>query len=286
HRLGLVADPGRDRVARAKAAIDLAARAGITAVALPHGIDAFEPDELGAVLQYAGAKKVRVGPRLRVDPQTTPRHTWTAPPPARNMGIDLGKYGLVPLTFEEQQEVIARIQYWLPHWAAAPVFFVDHPLVTATDVFHGPRLAAGIRRWLEMVARLGVRGVLIDTVEQSEHRRLLKNAPDDNVGFLTESEVAALTAFAGERGVKVLWAGGITLPEAYRFGGLGVFGVYVTTAAAALQPVGKKYRRDPYLVGSREPQPEAVARGKLVLGARVPVGRGATDPAARAGGPR
>src|SRR5262249_53847968 len=62
HRLGLVADSGRDRVARAKAAIDLAARAGITTVALPHAIDAFEPDELGAVVQYADGKKVRVGP--------------------------------------------------------------------------------------------------------------------------------------------------------------------------------------------------------------------------------
>ncbi|HJZ89833.1 MAG TPA: hypothetical protein VKE40_03100 [Gemmataceae bacterium] len=284
HRLGLVADSGRDRVARAKAAIDMAARAGVLTVALPHGFDDFEPDELAAVLQYADGKKVRVGPRLRVDPQTTARHIWTGLVTARNMGIDLGKYGLVPLTFEEQQEVIARVQYWFPHWAAAPVYFVDHPLVTATDVFHGPRLAAGIRRWLDMVSKHGVRVVLIDTVEKSEHRRLLKDAPDDDGGFLTESEIAGLTTFAAGLGVKVLWAGGITLPEAYRFGRLGVFGVYVTTAAATLQPVGKKYRRDPYLIGSREPQPEAVARVKLLLEAGFLVGRGATDLAAGAEG--
>ena len=61
------------------------------------------------------------------------------------MGLELGKYGLVPLTFEDQKEVIARIQYWFPYWCAAPVFYVDYPLVTAKDVFHGPRLGAGIR---------------------------------------------------------------------------------------------------------------------------------------------
>jgi hypothetical protein len=44
-----------------------------------------------------------------------------------------------------------------------------------------------------------------------------------------------------------------------------VFGVYVTSAAAGAGPVGTKYRRDPYLAGSREPRAEAVARVKLLL---------------------
>ncbi|HKB06090.1 MAG TPA: hypothetical protein VKD90_28100 [Gemmataceae bacterium] len=277
HRLGVVAEPGRDRVARAKAAVDLAGRAGINCVAQSGTLEDFDPDELAAVLQYAAERKVRVGPRVRVDPQTTARHVWTGLFTARNMGLDLGKYGLVPLTLEDQREVIIRIQYWFPIWAAAPVYYIDHPLVSADEVFHGPKLAAGIRRWLDMVSKHRVRVVLIDTAKKWEGRRLLKDSADDERGFLTEVEIESLTAFATERKVKVLWAGGITMPQAYTFGRLGVFGVYVTSAAAAVAPVGKKYRRDPYLVGSREPEPSAVARVKILLEAGFLVGRGATE---------
>ena len=40
--------------------------------------------------------------------------------------------------------------------------------------------------------------------------------------FFTSEEVKDLTAFAIRLGVKVLWAGGITLPQAYTLGRLGV----------------------------------------------------------------
>ena len=242
--------------------------------------DRFEPDELAELLRYAAGKKVRLRRREIVDPQTTARHVWTGLSVARNMGLELGKYGLAPLTFEEQAEVVARIQYWFPFWCAAPVFYVDNPLVTRTDVFHGPRLAAGIRLWLDMVARHKVRVVLIDTVNKSEGRRLLKDTDEDARGYLTRGEILKLTAYARDRGVKVLWAGGITLPQAYTFGKLGVFGVYVTSDAATLQPLGRKARRDPFLVGLREPDQHKVARVKLALEAGFLVGRGATDLAA------
>jgi hypothetical protein len=278
HRLGLLVEltrTGAGRLTEARSGIDLAADCGVAEVALDGSgraavaraglLNTFEPDELAEVLGYAAGRKVRVGPPLRVDPQTTARHVWTGLSVARNMGFELGKYGLVPLTFEEQKEVIARVQYWFPHWCAAPVYYLDHPLVTATDVYHGDRLDKGIRRWLDMVAKLKVRVVLIDTAEKAEGRRLLKDAWDDARGFLTAGQVIALTAHAERIGVKVLWAGGITLPQAYEFGLMRVFGVYVTSAAAGPGPVGTKYRRDPYLAGSREPQAEAVARVKLLL---------------------
>ena len=286
HRLGLIAEltrTGAGRLTEARTGIDLAADCGVAEVALDGAsraavsraglLNSFEPDELAEVLGYAAGRKVRVGPPLRVDPQTTARHVWTGLSVARNMGFELGKYGLVPLTFEEQKEVIARVQYWFPHWCAAPVCYVDHPIVTARDVYHGRRLADGVRRWLDMVAGLGVRVVLIDTAEKAEGRRLLKDAPDDARGFLSAKQIADLTAHAEAKGVKVLWAGGITLPQAYEFGRMGVFGVYVTSAAAGPGPVGKKYRRDPFLAGSREPKAEAVARVKLLLEAGFHVGR-------------
>jgi len=124
-----------------------------------------------------------------------------------------------------------------------------------------------------MVAKLHVCVVLIDTVKKSERRRLLKDSPDDERGFLTLDEVRDLDARGAKLGVKILWAGGITQPQAFEYGKLGVFGVYVTSAAATLKPVDRHYRRDPALAGVREPQPEAVARVKLVLEAGFLVNR-------------
>jgi hypothetical protein len=278
HCLGLYVNPGvgKRMASRVRAGIDLAAAAGLrdAAVVGLHD-DRFGPYELDEILEHAAQRGVRVVARDRVDPQTTARHVWTGLAVARNMGLELGKYGLVPLTFEDQKEVIARIQYWFPHWAAAPVFYVDYPLVTATGAYHGPSLGDGVRKWLEMVAKLGVRVVLIDTAKKSEGRRLLKDSAADDRGFLTADEVKDLTACAMRLGVKVLWAGGITLPQAYTLGRLGVFGLYVTSAAASLLPLDAKTRRDPGMLGIREPQAPAVARVKLLIEAGFLVGRGA-----------
>ena len=54
-------------------------------------------------------------------------------------------------------------------------------------------------------------------------------------------------------GIKVLWAGGITAPQAFEFGRLGVFDFYVTTAAAIEVPVEGKYRRDPLPLVRKRP---------------------------------
>src|SRR5262249_14184613 len=153
-------------------------------------------------------------------------------------------------------------------------FYLDYPLVTEKEVYHGPRMDAGIRRWLEMVAKLGVRIVLIDTAKKSEGRRLLKDSDQDVRGFLTIDEIDDLTSFAEGLKVKVLWAGGLTMPQAYALGKLGVFGMYVTTAAATLQPLDSRARKDPFLVGLREPREDAVARVKFLIETGFLVGRG------------
>jgi hypothetical protein len=282
HCLGLLIDPGRgkDRMARAKEGIDLAASAKLTIVALA-GLDddRFEPDELDGLLKFAASKNVHLRSRNRVDPQTTARHVWTGLAVARNMGLELGKYGLSPLNFEDQKEVVARIQHWFPHWCAAPVYYIDYPLVTAKGVYHGPNLSAGIKSWLKMVANLPnpVRVVLIDTAKKSEGRHLLKDSAGDTRGFLTADEIADLNSFATKLGVRTLWAGGISLPQTYTFGKLGVFGVYVTSAAASLKPLSRQALRDPFLTSLREPQLAAVTRVKLLIEVGFLVGRGAAD---------
>jgi hypothetical protein len=65
--------------------------------------------------------------------------------------------------------------------------------------------------------------------------------------------------------IKVLWAGGLALRDAFAMGKLGVFGIYVTSAAAATIPVAGSYVRDPSLAGVKEPSKEAVLRTKILL---------------------
>ena len=103
---------------RIRAGIDLAAAAGLRDVAVV-GLhdDRFGPYELDEILEHGGQHGIHVVSRDRVDPQTTARHVWTGLAVARSMGLELGKYGLVPLTFEDQKQVVARIQYWFPHWS-------------------------------------------------------------------------------------------------------------------------------------------------------------------------
>jgi hypothetical protein len=124
-----------------------------------------------------------------------------------------------------------------------------------------------------MVAKLGVRVVLIDTARKWEHRRLLKESPEDHIGFLLLDEIRQLDFHAAKLGIKVLWAGGISLLQTFEFGKLGVFGIYVTSAASALVPLDRHYRRDPSLAAVREPDAKAVGRVKLLLEAGFLVDR-------------
>ncbi|MGE5193941.1 MAG: hypothetical protein ACM3U2_15715 [Deltaproteobacteria bacterium] len=280
HRLGLAAVVhGEGRLEQARAAVALARRCGLDEIALDgrplpvsgdvislSGLLAlFEPAELESLLRHAADNRVHVMAKQRVDPQTTARHVWASLMVARNMGMDLGKYGLLPLTFEQQKEVIARIQYWITDWCAAPVCYIDYPLVTMQKVYYGQTLPAGIKQWLDMVRDLRVRVVLIDTANKALGRHLLKELPDDVRGILSLDEIRDVDAHARKLKIKTLWAGGISVPQAWLFGRLGVFGVYVTTAAAALRPLSRRAQRDPGLAAEREPQPEAVARVKLLL---------------------
>lgn len=268
HHLGLYVNPGSIRTMAESVSnvISLAASVGIERIAVD-GLDdeRFPQDVLATLLTTARTHSVVLQPADRVDPQTTARHIWTGLCVARAMGLELGKYGLVPLTLEEQNDVITRIQYWMKDWCAAPVYYIDYPLVTAERVFGEADLVPGIRHWLKMVATHHVRVVLIDTGKKDQGRRLLKDGPADLKGFLTLEQISELTAYSKTLDVKVLWAGGVSVPQAYALGRLGIFGLYVTTAAAQLVKMTAKERRDPALLGTREPDQASVTRVKLLI---------------------
>jgi hypothetical protein len=116
-----------------------------------------------------------------------------------------------------------------------------------------------------MVGRNGVRVVLIDTVEKSLGLHLLKTGPRDSHGILTQVQVRMLDAVARKSNVRALWAGGITPAQAFEFGRLGVFGIYVTSAVAAAIPVTREHEDDPGLANERLPTRAGVSRVKLLL---------------------
>jgi hypothetical protein len=235
------------------------------AVSLAGLLDYFPPGLVGPILRAAARNGVRVRTANLPDTDTIARSTWVALATARSCGACLGKYGCFPLTRRETDHVVHQIQRWLPDWSAAPVFFVDQGLLGEDRVDVGRDLSRGLRSWLESVAAHGVRVVLIDTIDKATGRRLLKKSSQDANGFLGPKQVADAENLARRLGIKVLWAGGMGLQDAYEMGRLGVFGIYVTSAAATTIPVAGSYRRDPSLAGVKEPSKAAVLRTKILL---------------------
>ncbi|MEJ2422818.1 MAG: hypothetical protein P8018_14140, partial [Acidobacteriota bacterium] len=234
-------------------------------LSLPGLLNYLGPENLQPVLDRAKQKGIRIRAVNAVDPDTVARTVWTSLLAARRQGVALGKYGTFPLTLEETDRVVGEVQRWFGDWSAAPVFFVDHGILTAEKVYTRDFVVDGVKAWLDVVAKHGVPVVLIDTLDKSAGWKILKDASTEQKGLLSKGQIQSIDAFAAQRGIRVLWAGGITLPQVYEFGKMGVFGIYVTSAAAAAVPVGPAYERDPALAALKEPTFEGVSRAKLLL---------------------
>ena len=259
-------------------AIDVASAAGVehvsvdgvvrkdadAKVSLPGLLDYLPPELVTKVLDHAHAKKVHIRTINVVDADTIAREIWAALNTARGMGLDLGKYGLFPLSLEECDAVVGQVQRWFPDWTAAPVFYVDQGIISRTRVYVGRDTAQGVEDWLRIVAKHKVRIVLIDTVDKAKGWKILK-VNDDPKGILNPEELARLNAFGQQLGIKMLWAGGITVEHAYEFGKLGVFGIYVTTAASEAAPVTGDYRQDTDLAAAKRPTFDGVLKVKTML---------------------
>jgi hypothetical protein len=176
----------------------------------------------------------------------------------------LGKYGLFPLTLEEAARVVSLIQRWFRDWSAAPVYYIDQGIVTRDRCYVGPDSAAGVEVFLKMIARQKARVCLIDTVDKSQGWKILKSNGDPK-GILELRQINRLTRLGEKLGVRVLWAGGITLDQAYELGTVGVFGIYVTTAASKEAPVTAEYADDPALTAEKRPTMLGVLKVKTYL---------------------
>jgi hypothetical protein len=268
-----------DVAARTKSAIDLAAARGIELVllegraepptegrpALPGVLNYCGVEMAKELLPYAADRGVHLYPRDIIDTDSVARQVWTGLHAAKSMGFDAGKYGLFPLTFQQMEQVVDQVQGWLSDWTPAPAFYVDVPWLDGSRVYTLTEAFESTGTWLELVARHGAEVVLIDTVDKSAGRHLVKRAEGDASGILTWSEIEELDRQSRRLGLCILWAGGIPVSEAYAFGRLGAFGIYVTTAVARRQAISDEYAGDLTLAEEREPTGPGIARVKLLL---------------------
>lgn len=281
HKLGLLVDVfgGQRGLRVAKASIVLAREAGITEVAIqgqirweaenkismPGLLNYFRPEHVSELLEYAQKMGVSLTAKNLVDSETVARNVWGSLQAARHMGLHLGKYGLFPLTFEECDRVMGLIQSWFADWSAAPVFYLDFPHMSQSHAYAEKDIDLAAKRWLNIVAEHNIPLVLFDTADKDKGRKLLKKSPRDPVGILTLEQLSDIDHYANERGIRCLWAGGITLPQAFELGKLKLFGIYVTTSAAEIRPVSEQYASDPMLTAERVPTFQGVYRVKLLL---------------------
>jgi len=216
------------------------------------------------LLKFATTRGVRLRPRYQIDVDSAARTIWTGLEAARVNGFDAGKYGLLPLTLEEQGQVIELITRWTSGWTAIPAFYVDTPLVTATEVFDVPQCELAARRWLKVARGAGATTVLFDAPDRVNPRRLVQGS-DSPDGVLTPDQIGALRDYSELLGVKILWSGGITAAQAFALARRRVFGIFSTSSTAAKMAVTAQFERDPRLAAENEPTEFGVRRMHSII---------------------
>jgi len=216
------------------------------------------------LLKFATARGVRLRPRYQIDVDSAARTIWTGLEAARVNGFDAGKYGLLPLTLEEQGQVIELVTRWTSGWTAIPAFYVDTPLVTATEAFDVARCELAARRWLKVARGAGATTVLFDAPDRVNPRKLVQGS-DSPDGVLTPDQIGALRDYSDLLGVKILWSGGITAAQAFALARRRVFGIFSTSSTAAKIAVTAQFERDPRLPAEHEPTEFGVRRMHAII---------------------
>jgi len=216
------------------------------------------------LLKFATARGVRLSPRYQIDVDSAARTIWTGLEAARVNGFDAGKYGLLPLTLEEQGRVIELITRWTSGWTAIPAFYVDTPLVTATEIFDVTQCEVAARRWLKGARGAGATTVLFDAPDRVNPRKLVQGS-DSPDGVLTLDQIEALRDYGELLGVKILWSGGITAAQAFDLARRRVFGIFSTSSTAMKIAVTAQFERDPHLAAENEPTEFGVRRMHAII---------------------
>ena len=258
--IGIAAQAGISEVA-IDADLTLAARERMSVASLLNIVDVSTLRDLFAA---AREQKVRLVYRYQVDADSAARTVWTGLQAARSFGFTAGKYGLVPLTLEEQEQVVALVSRWTQGWTAIPAFYVDMPLVTGDDVFDESRCVEAAFLWMKKVHAAGARLVLFDCPDRIAARHLIRDAQHAE-GILTLDQIAAIEQHAKGLGLKPMWSGGITARLAFALGAQQVFAIFSTGAASRQVPVHGSFADDPALASEGAPTELGVRRVHAAL---------------------
>jgi hypothetical protein len=224
-------------------------------------LNILEASALRDLFAVARQQKVRLVYRYQVDTDSAARTIWTGLHTTRSYGFTAGKYGLVPLTLDEQVQVVGLISRWTKGWTAIPAFYVDTPLVTHDDIFDESRCIEAALLWMEKVRGAGAKLALFDCPDRIAGRHLLRDERDTEAkGILTLDQIAALEQRGRELGVKLMWSGGITARQAYSLGEQGVFAIFSTGATSRRVAVHGSFTDDPELASEGEPTEIGVRR--------------------------
>jgi hypothetical protein len=241
--------------------LTLAARERMSVASLLNIVDVSTLRDLFAA---ARQQKVRLVYRYQVDTDSAARTIWTGLHAARSYGFTAGKYGLVPLTLEEQERVVSLVSRWTEGWTAVPALYVDTPLVTEDDVFDALRCMEATLVWMEKVRGAGARIALFDCPDRLAARHLVRDAQHSD-GVLTLDQIAAIEQRARELGLKPMWSGGITARLAFALGAQRVFAIFSTGAASRQVPVHGSFADDPDLASEIAPTELGVRRVHAAL---------------------
>ena len=160
--------------------------------------------------------------------------------------------------------MIELITQWTSGWTAIPAFYVDTPLVTATEVFDVGQCEVAARRWLKAARGAGATTVLFDAPDRVNPRKLVHGS-DSPDGVLTPDQIEALRDYSEVLGVKILWSGGITAPQAFDLARRRVFGIFSTSSTAAKIAVTAQFQQDPRLAAENEPTEFGVRRMHAII---------------------
>ena len=273
HRFALLSS-----VADAERVFGIAAQAGVPEVAIDGDLTmaARERGSLASLLNvvdvgtlqslFAAARRngVRLVYRYQTDVDSTARTIWTGLYTARSHGLSAGKYGLLPLTLEEQERVVSLVGGWTNGWTTVPAFYLDTPLVTADDVFDESRIVGAATLWMQRVRAAGARLVLFDCPDRYAARRLVLDAQHLS-GVLTLDQIVALNGRATQIGVRPMWSGGLTPRLAFALGAQRVFAIFCTGATWRQVAVHGSFSDDPDMASEGAPTDIGVRRVHAAL---------------------
>jgi hypothetical protein len=263
-----------------KRVIEIAAQIGVAEVAIDGDLlfgarqrmsvqsllNILEVSALRDLFAAARQQNVRLVYRYQVDADSAARTIWTGLHTTRSYGFTAGKYGLVPLTLGEQEQVVGLISRWTKGWTAIPAFYVDTPLVTHDEIFDESRCVEAALLWMEKMRGAGARLALFDCPDRIAGRHLLHDERDvEAKGILSLEQIATLEQRGRELGLKLMWSGGITARQAFSLGEQNVFAAFSTGATSRRVAVHGSFADDPELASEGKPTELGVRRVHAVL---------------------